>query len=215
MSLSAGFKSWLHGPTSPASSYLIRFRAGCPPIGEELSRRGGSDEIEDDDKERGMCATCEDTLESRAHFLLDCPAYAKARQEMMIALKELIDPEEWKASQKWTPARRALWLLSGCRTAPVEGAQYIGTGSENPWESDCCLAVSKYLQTAMTIRYASANPLEVASESSQLSRLPVPDAVSSDPSDSDPSVEGADTANLSSKHLLAGSMANIGSRARN
>ena len=39
MNVPFGFKEWLRGPTTPASSYLVRFRAGCPPIGEELRRR--------------------------------------------------------------------------------------------------------------------------------------------------------------------------------
>ena len=70
-------KDWMRGPTTPASSYLVRFRAGCPPIGEELRRRRVRIQTEDDGlEESGTCPACtSDTLRTRGHFLVDCPVH--------------------------------------------------------------------------------------------------------------------------------------------
>ena len=125
MNVPFGFKDWLRGPTTPASSYLVRFRAGCPPIGEELRRRRVQTEEDDDFEESGICPACTmDTLETRAHFLVDCPAYTEARKVMMSACKGVISQESWKASESLSSEKRAFWLLSGCRDVPSDGGNH-------------------------------------------------------------------------------------------
>ena len=195
-----GFKEWLRGPTTPGSSYLARFRAGCPPIGEELCRRDRATDEAEDDGVSDKCPTCTDTRETRAHFLLECPTYSTARQEMLDALQQLVSQEDWTAAMKLAPERRTLWLLSGCRSIPALGLQFNGHGTACSWESACCKSVAKYLSTSLKVRYASVYPDE-------------DDGSPWLPGSEDSSDEDSDTAFLqSSKHQLAGSMASATAR---
>tara|TARA_B100000749_G_C18279083_1_gene403612 strand:- start:55 stop:672 length:618 start_codon:yes stop_codon:yes gene_type:complete len=194
MQVPFGFKDWLRGPTTPETSYLVRFRAGCPPIGCELRRRGSP--TNEEGKESGMCLTCTNIPETRAHFLLECPAYSDARQEMLDACKGVVSQEDWQESMELTPERRTLWLLSGCRTLPSVEETYTGLGIQYPWERDCSQAIAKYIKISLKKRYAI---------------VPQTEDTDSDSSDSefDSSDDDLPLVFLCSKHqtCLAGSMA--------
>ena len=156
MNVPFGYKEWLRGPT-PALSYLVRFRAGCPPIGEELTRRAAQTE-DDGSEESGMCPTCAiDTLETRGHFLVDCSTYSEARKGMMSACKGVISQESWTTSLSFSSEKRALWLLSGCPDVSSEGEPQQSVSSTRlRCESVCCNAVGTFLETAMKKRFTIA-----------------------------------------------------------
>ena len=199
-----GFKEWLCGPTTPASSYLVRFRAGCPPIGEELRRRVQTDD--DSPEENGTCPSCTlNTLETRGHFLVDCPAYTEARKVMMSACEGVISQESWMASESLSSETRALWLLSGCLSVPSdEGEPHPqAVGSACRWESECCTAVGAFLEIAMKKRFTLAGLSAEESVSSPL--------LSSREDDSDSDDDSSDDdvplrTLIRSKPSLAGSM---------
>ena len=68
------------------------------------------------------------------------------------------DIESWKASESLSSEKRALWLLSGCRSVSSDEGepQPKRFGSACRWESDCCNAVATFLETAMKKRWTLA-----------------------------------------------------------
>ena len=116
----------------------------------------------------------------------------------------LTSQESWKASESLSSEKRALWLLSGCRSVSSDEGepQPKRFGSACRWESDCCNAVATFLETAMKKRWTLA---ALSAEDDASSSISLREDSDSDGDSSDDDVPLRSL--IRSKPSLAGSMA--------
>jgi len=102
----ACLQPYLQGCLNLGARLKFKFRSGSHGLGEELGRRGG---VARDERH---CSLCSGSIETVAHFLLDCPAVGDFRVSFLASLQTLLGGNNFHAFRTLPSETQALRLLA-------------------------------------------------------------------------------------------------------
>jgi hypothetical protein len=128
-----------------AGELLVQLRAGCAPLraAQPHRREGESGAAR---AAREVCPCCEAGAETPTHFLLQCPAYAPCRSELMMKLQRVLPAPLWQRLRRAEPEQQAALLL-GDVLSELDSVCVPGHGFVNG-----CTAMADYVCTAANTR---------------------------------------------------------------